>query len=365
LSGATASATNGTGLSTGLERALNFSAMDGSSGSYGGEAQGYNNGSGNGGVGNINDELNRLRTAQAEQEARWKQSYDTILRENEVLRSKGGESLLATQWRGRYEACMREKEELAEKLRSHTAWTNSVNASGKSVEQAYVELQEEFAVFRKKVAAIDRRRLRTTASTAVQLAGTTTAAANGAAGGSNGAEGAGLGMLLNRNGESDLGVLLREYEMLASQNATASGAAGSGAAGNNRNGGGNSSSAHGARGSYSGGSAAGMYGYGSGMYEDSSSGGGSGGGSGGASGGASGGSDGAGGMTASKIKYVRHMIFQYLCCKEPEVKTHMETALMAIFRMSNEEREAIEAKRREDTQDTLSTISSFLGSLGT
>lgn len=68
------------------------------------------------------------------------------------------------------------------------------------------------------------------------------------------------------------------------------------------------------------------------------------------------------GMVESKVQYVRHMVFQYLVCREPEVRTHIELALMALFRFSEEERAAIEAKTQEDSQDTLTTITNFIGS---
>ena len=55
--------------------------------------------------------LAALRTEMAEQEARWKESYDTLLAENEKLKSSGAEALLAAQWRHRYEACLKEKED--------------------------------------------------------------------------------------------------------------------------------------------------------------------------------------------------------------------------------------------------------------
>lgn len=66
---------------------------------------------------------------------------------------------------------------------------------------------------------------------------------------------------------------------------------------------------------------------------------------------------------SSKIQYVRHMIFQYLSCRDPEVKVHIETALMAIFRMTNAEREVIETIRKEEAQDALTSIADFFGSL--
>ena len=73
-------------------------------------------------------------------------------------------------------------------------------------------------------------------------------------------------------------------------------------------------------------------------------------------------SAGKGGMAESKVQYVRQMIFQYLVCIEPEVKAHIEDALMAIFRFTEEEREVVESRKKDDTQDTLSSLTSFLGS---
>lgn len=59
---------------------------------------------------NDHAQLAALRSEMAEQEARWKESYDLLLAENEKLKSSGAEALLAAQWRHRYEACLREKE---------------------------------------------------------------------------------------------------------------------------------------------------------------------------------------------------------------------------------------------------------------
>ena len=38
----------------------------------------------------------------------------------------------------------------------------------------------------------------------------------------------------------------------------------------------------------------------------------------------------------SKINYIRSMFLQYLCCKDPVVKPHIESALIAIFRYTDE-----------------------------
>lgn len=63
----------------------------------------------------------------------------------------------------------------------------------------------------------------------------------------------------------------------------------------------------------------------------------------------------------SKLEYVKRMMFQYLTCREEEVKAHMETAMESIFRFNEKERKAIEERRRLASQDTLSSITSFLG----
>jgi hypothetical protein len=71
------------------------------------------------------------------------------------------------------------------------------------------------------------------------------------------------------------------------------------------------------------------------------------------------------GMVESKVQYVRQMMFQYLLCNEDEVKQHIEAALMAIFRFTEEEKLLIENRRKEDSlgiDTTLSSFTSFLGS---
>jgi hypothetical protein len=71
------------------------------------------------------------------------------------------------------------------------------------------------------------------------------------------------------------------------------------------------------------------------------------------------------GMAESKVQYVRQMVFQLLVCTETEVKAHIESALMALFRFSEEERAVIESRRKEDTQDALSSLASLWGSITT
>ena len=67
------------------------------------------------------------------------------------------------------------------------------------------------------------------------------------------------------------------------------------------------------------------------------------------------------GLGESKIQYVRHMVFQYLTCKDSIVKPHIESALVALFRFNDLERLAIDEQRKADTEDTITSISNYLG----
>lgn len=58
----------------------------------------------------------------------------------------------------------------------------------------------------------------------------------------------------------------------------------------------------------------------------------------------------------SKVDYIRHMVLQYLTCLEPEVKLKMETAFEIMFRFTAEERQAVEERRRFDSEDALDSI---------
>ena len=72
-------------------------------------------------------------------------------------------------------------------------------------------------------------------------------------------------------------------------------------------------------------------------------------------------SNSSGNLQNSKMQYIKQMVFQYLVCKDPEVKLHVESALMNMFRFSEAEKCAIIDTRKAENDDTLKTISSFLG----
>ncbi len=66
----------------------------------------------------------------------------------------------------------------------------------------------------------------------------------------------------------------------------------------------------------------------------------------------------------AKVSYIRSMFLQYLSCKDPVVKPHIESALIAIFRFNDKEKLLIDdAHQRQEAQDTITAITSFLGSL--
>ena len=65
------------------------------------------------------------------------------------------------------------------------------------------------------------------------------------------------------------------------------------------------------------------------------------------------------GMAESKVQYVRQMVFQLLVCTEPEVKAHIEAALIALLRFTDEERQVIESRKRDEAQTPLSSIATL------
>ena len=103
--------------------------------------------------------LTALRSEMAEQEARWKESYDLLLAENEKLKSSGAEALLAAQWRHRYEACLKEKEDALTNLNMEKEKVLDMQvlrkrADAGKYEAKYRDLKESFRLYRKKAKEI-------------------------------------------------------------------------------------------------------------------------------------------------------------------------------------------------------------------
>ena len=278
-------------LSSSLEKALSEGAMG---------QDGENNGNGNSQM----DELARIKNQLGDQDAKWRQAYEKVVKENELLKTRGSEAILAAQWRERYEACLRDKDDLAEKLKIYSNMFSSgkggegnvvggvggggggSSVGGKPLEQMYIELRDEYKEFRRRVLAVEQQRRNEM----------------------NNQE-SGSGGNTNRNGARE-----PTYSHMMSHSSEGRGS-----------------------GDFSGVSGNGGGGGGGGMRTI--------------------------GMGESKIQYVRHMVLQYFSCRDAEVKLHIESALKAIFRFNEAERAAIALRQKEESTDAISSISSFLSSL--
>ena len=124
---------SGSQLSAPLEKALTMGAADPTAGSA------------------AESELQRLKDSIADKERKWRLEYEKLTGENEALRSRAGEAMLAAQWRTRYESCLREKQELGEKLQLYTKLASEFNSPGPSssgVDQAFADMQQSLQVGR-------------------------------------------------------------------------------------------------------------------------------------------------------------------------------------------------------------------------
>ena len=106
---------------------------------------------------------------------KWKSAYEKAVKDNEQLKTRGGDVLILAQWKERYETCLAEKEELSEKLKiygrmssvptvsfaaasghhghssgtgtgSHFGQGSGVSDGSKSIEQLYIDLRDEYRV---------------------------------------------------------------------------------------------------------------------------------------------------------------------------------------------------------------------------
>jgi hypothetical protein len=91
--------------------------------------------------------IQQLQNKLNEQETKFKLLYDNIIKENEILKNRGNESLLASQWRERYETCLREKEDIYEKLK---IFSNDDEYLGKEItlKNAYMAMKDDLKVCR-------------------------------------------------------------------------------------------------------------------------------------------------------------------------------------------------------------------------
>jgi len=75
-------------------------------------------------------------------------------------------------------------------------------------------------------------------------------------------------------------------------------------------------------------------------------------------------SSGASNMLESKNLYIKQMVYQYLLCQEPEVRTNIEAALVAMFRFNAEEKAAIGSARQAREGTGGSSLGMGLGAFG-
>lgn len=104
-------------------------------------------------------QLVQLRRQLKEQEAQWKDAYDTLLQENTALKGSGAEALLASQWRHRYEQSERDKDILETKLEGaekqlRDGVGNVANGKDAKYEAKYRDMKESFRLYRKKAKEI-------------------------------------------------------------------------------------------------------------------------------------------------------------------------------------------------------------------
>lgn len=64
-------------------------------------------------------------------------------------------------------------------------------------------------------------------------------------------------------------------------------------------------------------------------------------------------------METSKLQYIRNLILQYLSCKDPVLKEHMESAIITIFRYNERERQSIQLRKQEENGSENILYSSF------
>jgi len=104
--------------------------------------------------------VGELEMELVEQETQWKEAYDTLLKENEILKTNRAESMLASKWRLRYEQMLREKEDVAAKLENAIAMGEGRGGGGRgsqgddNMAKKYQEIRDEYKLYRKKAKEI-------------------------------------------------------------------------------------------------------------------------------------------------------------------------------------------------------------------
>ena len=348
--------------------------------------------------GEVVQELLLLREQLNEKERSWKESYEKVVRENEVMKNRGDDSLMAAQWRDRYNALLMEKEEIAEKCRVLSRGTFLGSAISSAVDTAARGGGGDGED--KPVVTVARGVVGSTSNGPTVL-GSVIDPTNGASDPTDASpspltisSSSGSSIDAQRGEKSIGGAPLkqlrpieqlylelkdeykeyrrrtasleqqRKHEIEALRNAVAAAAAGSsvGPHANAKAGLGGASDGgelSGSSNSNTGGSK-GLVVSGGGMSNTAQSNG--------------AGADNGGGastsnlLTERKQAYIRQMVLQYLSCRDPEVKVNIESALVAMFRFNDAERRAIGERRAGEEESgieyTAGVVGDYLGGLG-
>jgi hypothetical protein len=223
-----------------------------------------------------------------------------------------GDEQPAENWSGqgqRYENCIKDKEYLNDKLKVYTKLSDDLQSTGVTIEQAYVEIQNEFTEFRMKVLAIEQQRMKSAKKDSSNDNGF---------GKDRLAYGEDDSPSEHVLGRGDLNTVLQAQDL-------------------------DSLHLYETRKGYINSTAFSKH---PSMTQPHRLAG-----------------DAPVTSIECKIQYVRHMVLKYLTCRDIEVKLGIEAALVAIFRLSDREKADIENRRREELHknDTLGAITSFLG----
>jgi hypothetical protein len=269
----------------------------------------------NNGSSGLLDELNRMKLQLKEQEIKWRNAYEKVVKDNELIISRGSDAILATQWRERYENCMRDKNQLVEKLNVY----NSVqfNQSGGNddlsydsaritLEQAYIDLRDEYQQFRHRIKLMEHQRMNEFAPSGSPVSSNSCNSKDNDRNGS-------IFKYIPADGNNHKNNFIQNLTKLNSLSSSPP-------------------------------PLCNLNGYNSDKSSLKAS-----------------GESRNVGIHESKMQYIKQMVYQYLSCRDTVVKTHIETALITLLRYSDEEKAAIELRSKNDSIDTVSSISSLLG----
>jgi hypothetical protein len=277
--------------------------------------------------------LMELKRHVSQAESRWKESLQKVVEENEQLRNRGDDSLMAAQWKDRYDAMVKEKNELVEKLnilgRNPQLTTDGKDASMKEkdikdtkldltiksqhldgdataslrpIEQLYIELKDEYKEFRRRALSLEQSR-KSEIEELKRLLDTSFLSVSSPGGPSDTTAGVSKATSHNRQSNDTRSPADSRTGSNTDLSKLGIGSTSADKTGNNGAHMGNSIN-----------------------------------------------------MIESKQKYIKQMVLQLLTCKDVEVRINIEAALMAMFRFTDIEKAQIEERQKEENVDINSIL---------